>query len=63
MGGTSSYLITDPNDLKDEVFDYIVVGGGTAGCVIGMDSHCWLVPMHSDLPPDHSPPTIRRWEA
>jgi len=34
MGASSSKLISDPSALSGLEFDYIVVGGGTAGCVL-----------------------------
>jgi choline dehydrogenase len=34
MGGSSSKLISDPSDLSGKKFDYVIIGGGTAGCVL-----------------------------
>jgi len=34
MGGSSSKLITDPSTLQGKEYDYVIVGGGTAGCVL-----------------------------
>ena len=34
MGGSSSKLVTDPSYLAGKKFDYVIIGGGTAGCVL-----------------------------
>ncbi|KAK3402381.1 hypothetical protein B0T20DRAFT_370716 [Sordaria brevicollis] len=31
---TSSYPTVRPDDIHDQTFDYVIVGGGTAGCVL-----------------------------
>lgn len=34
MGGSSSKLISDPSKLAGKQYDYVIIGGGTAGCVL-----------------------------
>jgi choline dehydrogenase-like flavoprotein len=34
MGGSSSKLLSDPSALADNEYDYVIIGGGTAGCVL-----------------------------
>ena len=34
MGGSSSKLINDPSALAGNEYDYVIIGGGTAGSVL-----------------------------
>lgn len=34
MGASSSKLVSDPAKLSGKQYDYVIIGGGTAGCVL-----------------------------